>query len=251
MEQSQDEAWMSNTATSKPSRTIRNSPLGREHESSQARRKSSSQLSALPEDTLGLAEQPVHAAHWGGLKASSFGTEGVDANVAEPDPGLPPASVPWPRPSLMANESMAWTVEQSSLPFLAGSDEPSLVSDVNAQHFGERERQELSVGQCSSGEPVCSEGEPRRRQLGNGAGSNCIGTGGARRRVDDRDVNGDSATGTSVYAPAGPPPMFADMLMTSGVTVKNTFLDFMTDEPVSALRAVQTASGRLDLMGED
>jgi hypothetical protein len=40
----------------------------------------------------------------------------------------------------------------------------------------------------------------------------------------------------------------ADMLNDSGITVKNTFLDFEPRQP-AGLRAVHTASGRLDLMG--
>lgn len=36
-----------------------------------------------------------------------------------------------------------------------------------------------------------------------------------------------------------------------GFTVKNTFLDFASNEPVAGLRAVQTAAGRLDLWSQD
>lgn len=40
-------------------------------------------------------------------------------------------------------------------------------------------------------------------------------------------------------------------LSASGITVKNTFLDFVQREPTTGLRAVQTAAGRLDLMWEE
>lgn len=46
-------------------------------------------------------------------------------------------------------------------------------------------------------------------------------------------------------------PMLVDTLSATGITVKNTFLDFAPREPVSRLRAVQTAAGRLDLMGQE
>jgi len=43
----------------------------------------------------------------------------------------------------------------------------------------------------------------------------------------------------------------AETLSASGITVKNTFLDFKPQEARTALRSVQTAAGRLDLMWQE
>jgi len=53
-----------------------------------------------------------------------------------------------------------------------------------------------------------------------------------------------SAAAAAATARSGPP------LLTEGITVKNTFLEYNT-QPAAALRAVHTAAGRLDLLVQD
>jgi len=90
---------------------------------------------------------------------------------------------------------------------------------------------------CSSGEPEVARGDSELPSGGTGTtgGPGLLGAAcNAKLEEADRYSFLNGALGTDNT--------------TQGLSIKNTFLDFTSNEPVTALRAVQTASGRLDLM---
>jgi len=47
------------------------------------------------------------------------------------------------------------------------------------------------------------------------------------------------------------PALLVETLGANGITVKNTFLDFASEQPAKGMRTVRTAAGRLNLLGEE
>jgi len=77
-----------------------------------------------------------------------------------------------------------------------------------------------------------------------GAASQAAGS-----RVPVEDADGEARAGGGASADAW--SQLPSSLSATGVTVKNTFLNFATEEPMVGLRSVHTAGGRLDLMGQE
>uniref|UniRef100_A0A7S1WPW0 Uncharacterized protein n=1 Tax=Alexandrium catenella TaxID=2925 RepID=A0A7S1WPW0_ALECA len=80
------------------------------------------------------------------------------------------------------------------------------------------------------------------------AGSKAGGVGG-----EDHAGDGSAAFPVDAEEPRrrSLPSCLVDSFSATGITVKNTFLDFAPREEVSSLRTVRTAAGRLDLMGQE
>lgn len=105
---------------------------------------------------------------------------------------------------------------------------------------GAERRSAESAADCAAGPAL-----PEAKSL---AAARRVETTGGRAGGEDAALGGDAEEETRRRSMTA---SLADTLSATGITVKNTFLDFAPREPASTLRAVQTAAGRLDLMGQE
>mmetsp|Transcript_49968 Transcript_49968/g.154421 ORF Transcript_49968/g.154421 Transcript_49968/m.154421 type:complete len:182 (-) Transcript_49968:56-601(-) len=149
------------------------------------------------------------------------------------------------------------------------AEKPSLLAEKRAQDtplaFGQAPPRALAAttapqwpaGQLAG---ACGAGLARTAAGGGSggvaAGQEAHSTQPGARTEGEAGEPGSGHTGAAADGGAG--PRFAGSsalqpgpLLAEGITVKNTFLDFETGEHRTSLRAVQTAAGRLDLLGQE